>query len=128
MRRIISSVAVSVLLGGFTGAAAQLPPDILADSYLLQAEQAVRDGDLARAQATIDKILDLPHRVLVERAQARASGDNVLYHTPTRPSQSPFFLPPAQERSLYAGDGARSTRPSALLTHFESCNTSLGYA
>ena len=81
MRRIISSVAVSVLLGGFTGAAAQLPPDILADSYLLQAEQAVRDGDLARAQATIDKILDLPHRVLVERAQARASGDNVLYPT-----------------------------------------------
>ena len=40
MRTMITSVVVSVLLGGFTGSAAQLPPDILADSYLLRAEQA----------------------------------------------------------------------------------------
>ena len=59
MRTMITSVLVSVLLGGFTGAAAQLPPDILADSYLLRAEQAVRDGDLTRARTEINKILDL---------------------------------------------------------------------
>ena len=59
MRRMIGSVVVSVLLGGFTVAAAQLPPEIMADSYLLQAEQAVRDGDQARALAAINNILDL---------------------------------------------------------------------
>ena len=32
---------------------------ILADSYLLRAEQAVREGDLVRARAAINKILDL---------------------------------------------------------------------
>ena len=56
---MITSVVVSVLFGAFTVAAAQLPPDIIADSYLLQAEQAIRDGDHARAQATINKIIDL---------------------------------------------------------------------
>ena len=59
MRRIIASVVVSVLLGGFTVAVAQLPPEIMVDSYLLRAEQAVRDGDLARARAAINKILAL---------------------------------------------------------------------
>ena len=59
MQRVIGSVVVSVLLGGFTVAVAQLPPDIMADSYLLRAEQAVRDGDQARALAAINNILDL---------------------------------------------------------------------
>ena len=31
MRKMITSVVVSVLLGGFTGAAAQLPPEIMVD-------------------------------------------------------------------------------------------------
>ena len=38
MRKVISSVLVLVLVGFFTVAAAQLPPDIIADSYLLQVE------------------------------------------------------------------------------------------
>ena len=59
MRTMIMSGVVSVLLGGLAVAAAQLPPDIMADSYLLRAEQAVRDGDQARALAAIKNILDL---------------------------------------------------------------------
>ena len=59
MRRIIGSVVVSVLLGGFTVAVAQLPPEIMADAYLLRAEQAVREEDQALALAAINNILDL---------------------------------------------------------------------
>ena len=59
MRTMIRSVLVSVLLGGFSASAAQLPPDIIADSYLLRAEQAVRDGEYTRAQGEINKLLDL---------------------------------------------------------------------
>ena len=57
MQRVIGSVVVSVLLGGFTVAIAQLPPDIMADSYLLRAEQAVRDGNHDRAQAVIQNLI-----------------------------------------------------------------------
>ena len=57
MRRMITSVVVSVLLGGFTVVAAQLPPDILADAYLLRVEEAIRDGDPARAQAAMQNLL-----------------------------------------------------------------------
>ena len=35
---------------------AQLPPEILANSHLLRAETAIRDGDTVRARAEIDKI------------------------------------------------------------------------
>ncbi len=59
MRGMIGSVLVLVSMGFFTVAAAQLPPEILLDSYMRQVQQAVRDGDLAGAQAAIDKILDL---------------------------------------------------------------------
>ena len=59
MRGMIGSVLVLVSMGFFTVAAAQLPPEILLDSYMLQVQQAVRDGDLAGAQAARDKILDL---------------------------------------------------------------------
>ena len=37
-------------------AAAQLPPEIQADRYLLQAEQAVRDGDAASARAAMERL------------------------------------------------------------------------
>ena len=43
MRGVIRSVVVLVLLGCFTGVAAQLPPEIIANSYLLRVEQAIRD-------------------------------------------------------------------------------------
>ena len=68
MRRIISSVAVAVLLGGFSGVAAQLPPEVQADAYLLEVEQSIDDGNYDRAWARIQDIqrlqtdhgLDLP--------------------------------------------------------------------
>ena len=59
MRTMMPSLLILFLLSGATPAVAQLPPDIIADSYLLRAEQAVRDGDHARARDAINKILDL---------------------------------------------------------------------
>ena len=56
LRRMITSVVVSVLWGGFTMVAAQLPPEIMADRYLLQAEQAVRDQDFAAARAALESL------------------------------------------------------------------------
>ena len=48
-----------LILWGAVPSLAQLPPEILADSYLLRGEQAIGEGDPARARAEIDKILDL---------------------------------------------------------------------
>ena len=59
MRTVITSVVVSVVLGGFTVAAAQLPPDIMADRLLVQAERQIGNGDYAAAVATLDRILAL---------------------------------------------------------------------
>ena len=59
MQRMIRSFFVLFLLGFFTIASAQLPPEIRADAYLLQAEQAIRNGDLHRVQAAIQNILRL---------------------------------------------------------------------
>ena len=59
MRRVIRSIFILFLLGFFTVASAQLPPEIRADAYLLQAEQAIRNGDLHRAQAAIQNIFRL---------------------------------------------------------------------
>ena len=49
-------VSIISLIGLFTAASAQLPPEIRADAYLLQVEQAIRDGDLARARTVIQNI------------------------------------------------------------------------
>ena len=54
MRTVFLSV---LILLGVTSADAQLPPEILADSYLLRAEQAIGGGDHSRARAEIDKII-----------------------------------------------------------------------
>ena len=56
MPRGIRSV-IFFLFWGATPTVAQLPPEILADSHLLRAEQAVRDGDPTRARSEIDKII-----------------------------------------------------------------------
>ena len=47
---------ILILFGFFTVASAQLPPEIRADAYLLQVEQAIRDGDLDRARTVIQNI------------------------------------------------------------------------
>ena len=57
--RMLTGFFIPALLGFFTVASAQLPPEIRADAYLLQAEQAIRNGDSFRAQAAIQNILHL---------------------------------------------------------------------
>ena len=57
MRALIPRVLIAVMSLSATPAVTQLPPEILADSHLLRAEQAIRDGDTARARTEIDRIL-----------------------------------------------------------------------
>ena len=66
MPRVIRSVLVSVFLGATTGVA-QLPPEIMLDSYLLQAEQSIQEKDYAAARASMERILALQeeHEVVV---------------------------------------------------------------
>ena len=45
-----------ILIGFFTATCAQLPPEIRADAYLMQAEQTIRDGDHVPARTVIWKI------------------------------------------------------------------------
>ena len=59
MRGLIGSVLVAVLLGGFTEAVAQLPPEILADRYLVQAERLMKEKDHAAALEAMNKIIAL---------------------------------------------------------------------
>ena len=59
MQSVIRSIFILFSLEFFAVASAQLPPEIRADAYLLQAEQAIRNGDTFRAQAAIQNILRL---------------------------------------------------------------------
>ena len=59
MRGLIGSVLVAVLLGGFTEAVAQLPPEIMADRYLVQAERLMKEKDYAAALEAMNKIIAL---------------------------------------------------------------------
>ena len=54
MRSMTTSVVVSVLLGGFTVAAAQLPPNIVADRELVRAERLISEGDHSGALEAMD--------------------------------------------------------------------------
>ena len=82
MRTMLSSVLILILWGAVP-ALAQLPPEIQADLYLLRAEQAIGEGDSARARAEIDKIillekdheLDLPEEYHFRYAKAAAAAD-----------------------------------------------------
>lgn len=62
MQRVIRCIFVLFLLGFFKVASAQLPPEIMADAYLLQVEQSIRDGDLDRARIVIQNIRNLQER------------------------------------------------------------------
>lgn len=59
MRTIIFSAHILFLSSLASAAVGQLPPEILADSYMLEVEQAFRDGDHTRARAKIREILQL---------------------------------------------------------------------
>ena len=72
---------VSVLLGGFPGAAAQLPPEIMADFYLLQAERFLAEEDYGAALDAMNEVvalqsehnLTLPHEFDFKYAQVALS-------------------------------------------------------
>ena len=53
----ILSVLIAVFFVEASPAMLQLPPEILSDLHLLRSEQAIREDDLVRARAEIDKIL-----------------------------------------------------------------------
>ena len=55
MRTVLRSVLVSILLAVVT-TAAQLPPEIMLDGYLLRAEDAVRQRDPATARAAMEQL------------------------------------------------------------------------
>ena len=67
MQTAIPIIVVLIVFGFITPTSAQrfdvaqrpLPPEIMADAYLLQVEQAVRDGDLNRGKTVIQKIRSL---------------------------------------------------------------------
>ena len=55
--RLSMVLGIVVLLGGEP--AAQLPPEMQADRYLMQAERYIESGDYAAAKAALDHILAL---------------------------------------------------------------------
>ena len=57
--RVIGSAFFGVWLGCFTAAAAQLPPEIMADRYLLQAERLIAEKNHKAALEVMDKIVAL---------------------------------------------------------------------
>ena len=66
---MIPRVLILFLLGA-APAVGQLPPEILADSYLLRVEQAVREDDPTRARAEIDKIILLQKEHTLDLSEA----------------------------------------------------------
>ncbi len=59
MLRVISSLFWGGWLGCFAAAAGQLPPEIVADKLLYQAEQLVGDQDYVGAREAMEKLLSL---------------------------------------------------------------------
>ena len=68
-RSRLYGLLLAVVLAGGEGAA-QLPPDIQADRYLVEAERHIGTGDHAAAQAALDRILALQaaHEVVLPEA------------------------------------------------------------
>ena len=59
MRGVITRVGFGIWLGCFTAAAAQLPPDVMVDKYLLQARMLSEEKDHAGALEAMDQIVSL---------------------------------------------------------------------
>ena len=59
MQSVIRSIFVLFSLGFFTVASAQLPPKVIADKYLIQAEQLLEKNDYIAALDMMDKIIAL---------------------------------------------------------------------
>ena len=59
MRIVIGWIWIVVWLGCLTLSAAQLPPDVLVDKYLLQSQMLSEERDHKGALATMDRIVAL---------------------------------------------------------------------
>ena len=59
MRKTVGRLLAVSLLGGIVFGSAQLPPEILADQYLLQADQQIAKNDHEEALQSLQKILAL---------------------------------------------------------------------
>ena len=59
MRGVIKSIFILASLGFSTNASAQLPPEVIADKYLVQAEQLFEKKDYVAALNMMDKIIAL---------------------------------------------------------------------
>ena len=59
MQRVNRSIFILFLLGFFTVASAQLPPEMMADKYLIQAEQLHAAKDYAGAFKVMEQIITL---------------------------------------------------------------------
>ena len=57
--RVIGSAFFGVWLGCFTAAAAQLPPEIMADRYLVRVERLMAEKNHTAALEMMDKIIAL---------------------------------------------------------------------
>ena len=58
-RGVVGRAVLGVWLGCFTAAAAQLPPEIMADRYLVEAEQLIAKQDYKQALELMNKIIAL---------------------------------------------------------------------
>ncbi len=59
MRKVIGSVVLAALLGAFMEAATQLPPEIMADRYLVEAERLMKEKEFKAALEAMEKIVAL---------------------------------------------------------------------
>ena len=62
------TIVALTIWGVAVALAAQLPPDIMVDRYLLKAEQAVRDRDLATAREAMERVVSLQEQHGLEPA------------------------------------------------------------
>ena len=85
MRKIIKSILITVVLGFFTVASAQLPPEMMADKYLIQAEALRAQKDYAGAFKVMEKIIalqkehnfTLPNEFLFTYARVALAADSI---------------------------------------------------
>ena len=141
MRTMIPSLLILFLLSGATLVRAQLPPEILADSHLLRAEQAIRDGDPARAGAEIDKIrllqqeheLNLSEEFLFRHAKAAAAAalpeqalEAVVKYLAATGREGPHYVEALELMNQAQDEIAGRTKPPAAAASQSPIEAQLG--
>ena len=141
MRTMMPSLLILFLLSGATLVRAQLPPEILADSHLLRAEQAIRDGDPARAGAEIDKIrllqqeheLNLSEEFLFRHAKAAAAAalpeqalEAVVKYLTATGREGPHYVEALELMNQAQDEIAGRTKPPAAAASQSPIEAQLG--